>query len=237
MLLISILNRLILESEMERRLRLHHEHNNKHAHHHRRRPQKKHHHHHRKHKKLNHITLNNHHDPHRHLSKRERKLLFTFSWDANEKRFTQRQIMQQLIRKGNIFTFIFRQYIIHTYEGGFSLKIIDRDTSSTFPLISNEFVLFLYLIFWHLYIFENNFSLAQSHDKNHPNKLNLLETRSLMDRYQVNLQLEKVNQMNLESIHTQFNQVMVNLRSAKGSLLNTMDNIYFNFIQPSRWFY
>lgn len=61
--------------------------------------------------------------------------------------------------------------------------------------------------------------------------------RGLMDRYQVNLQLEKVNQMNLESIHTEFNQVMVNLRSAKGSLINTMDNIYFNFVQPARWFY
>ena len=63
------------------------------------------------------------------------------------------------------------------------------------------------------------------------------EMRGLMDRYQVNLQLEKVNQMNLESIHTEFNQVMVNLRSAKGSLINTMDNIYFNFVQPARWFY
>ena len=54
-----------------------------------------------KHHHKNHLVLDNdgkHH--HRHLSKKERNLLFTFSWDANEKRFTQRQIFQQLIRKG-----------------------------------------------------------------------------------------------------------------------------------------
>lgn len=61
--------------------------------------------------------------------------------------------------------------------------------------------------------------------------------RGLTDRYQVNLQLEKVNQMNLENVNGQFTQVSKNLRSTKGTLLNTMDNIYFNFIQPARWFY
>ena len=61
--------------------------------------------------------------------------------------------------------------------------------------------------------------------------------RQLMDRYQVNLQLERVNQMNLENVNNEYNQVSMNLRSAKGTLLNMMDNIYFNFIQPARWFY
>ena len=61
--------------------------------------------------------------------------------------------------------------------------------------------------------------------------------RQMVDKYQVNLQLEKVNQMNMESIHNDFNNTVKNLRNAKGTLLNTMDNIYFNFIQPSRWFY
>lgn len=61
--------------------------------------------------------------------------------------------------------------------------------------------------------------------------------RGLTDRYQVNLQLERVNQMNLENVNNQYTQVTKNLRSTKGTLLNTMDNIYFNFIQPARWFY
>ena len=61
--------------------------------------------------------------------------------------------------------------------------------------------------------------------------------RGLMDRYQVNLQLERVNQMNLENVNNEYNRVTTNLRSAKGSLMNMMDNIYFNFIQPARWFY
>ena len=61
--------------------------------------------------------------------------------------------------------------------------------------------------------------------------------RGLTDRYQVNLQLERVNQMNLENVNNQYTQVSKNLRSTKGTLLNTMDNIYFNFIQPARWFY
>ena len=59
----------------------------------------------------------------------------------------------------------------------------------------------------------------------------------MMDSYQVNLQLERVNAMNLENVHGEYVNVVKNLRSAKGTLLNTMDNIYFNFIQPSRWFY
>jgi len=61
--------------------------------------------------------------------------------------------------------------------------------------------------------------------------------RGLMDRYQVNLQLERVNQMNLENVNNEYSRVTTNLRSAKGSLMNMMDNIYFNFIQPARWFY
>ena len=61
--------------------------------------------------------------------------------------------------------------------------------------------------------------------------------RGLMDRYQVNLQLERVNQMNLENVNNEYSRVSTNLRSAKGSLMNMMDNIYFNFIQPARWFY
>jgi hypothetical protein len=51
------------------------------------------------------------------------------------------------------------------------------------------------------------------------------------------MQLERVNQMNLENVNNEYNQVSTNLRSAKGTLLNMMDNIYFNFIQPARWFY
>ena len=61
--------------------------------------------------------------------------------------------------------------------------------------------------------------------------------RGLVDRYQVNLQLERVNQMNLENVNNEYTRVSTNLRSAKGTLLNMMDNIYFNFIQPARWFY
>ena len=61
--------------------------------------------------------------------------------------------------------------------------------------------------------------------------------RGLVDRYQVNLQLERVNQMNMENVNNEYSRVSKNLRSAKGSLLNMMDNIYFNFIQPARWFY
>ena len=61
--------------------------------------------------------------------------------------------------------------------------------------------------------------------------------RQLVDRYQVNLQLERVNQMNLENVNNEYTRVSTNLRSAKGTLLNMMDNIYFNFIQPARWFY
>ena len=61
--------------------------------------------------------------------------------------------------------------------------------------------------------------------------------RQLTDRYQVNLQLEKVNTMNMENIHNEYNNAAKQIRNAKGTLLNTMDNIYFNFIQPARWFY
>ena len=95
---------LIEEQERERQLKLRKTAHKRGLHHHKKRKSAKHHHQHKHkhhdHKHLNHIKLNNNHDPNRHLSKRDRKLLFTFSWDANEKRFSQRQIMQQLVRKG-----------------------------------------------------------------------------------------------------------------------------------------
>jgi hypothetical protein len=50
----------------------------------------------------NHLKLDNDSKLDKHVTKKERNLLFTTSWDANEKRFTQRQIFQQLIRKGRV---------------------------------------------------------------------------------------------------------------------------------------
>lgn len=86
----------------------HHQHEHLHDHHHHHHMMNPHKHFHPRNLALvqtnkNHIKLDNDDNQHdKHVTKKERNLLFTTSWDANEKRFTQRQIFQQLIRKGNL---------------------------------------------------------------------------------------------------------------------------------------
>lgn len=51
------------------------------------------------------------------------------------------------------------------------------------------------------------------------------------------VELEKDNINNLEGIHQIYERLDKNLQVAKGFLLDRMDQIYDNFIQPARWNY
>lgn len=61
--------------------------------------------------------------------------------------------------------------------------------------------------------------------------------KNLMERYQFEAHLDQWNHETLEDIHRQYNKAKSNIQLAKHFLIEKMDNIYNNFIQPARWFY
>lgn len=61
--------------------------------------------------------------------------------------------------------------------------------------------------------------------------------KNLMERYQFEAHLDQWNHETMEDIHRQYNKAKSNIQLAKHFLVEKMDNIYNNFIQPARWFY
>jgi hypothetical protein len=61
--------------------------------------------------------------------------------------------------------------------------------------------------------------------------------KNVMERYQFESHLDQWNHETLEDIHRQYNKAKSNIQLAKHFLIEKMDNIYNNFIQPARWFY
>ena len=92
----------------------------------------------------------------------ERELFVSFSWDANEKRYVQRERMKQVMQ-GTL--------------------------------------------------------------------------KNLMERYQFETHLDQWNHELMEDVHRQYYKAKSNIQLAKHFLVEKMDNIYNNFVQPSRWFY
>lgn len=61
--------------------------------------------------------------------------------------------------------------------------------------------------------------------------------KNLMERYQFETHLDQWNHELLEDVHRQYYKAKSNVQLAKHFLIEKMDNIYNNFVQPSRWFY
>ena len=61
--------------------------------------------------------------------------------------------------------------------------------------------------------------------------------KNLMEKYQFDTHLDQWNHELLEDVHRQYYKAKSNVQLAKHFLLEKMDNIYNNFVQPSRWFY
>ncbi len=61
--------------------------------------------------------------------------------------------------------------------------------------------------------------------------------KNTMEKYQFEAHLDQWNHETLEDIHRQYNKAKSNIQLAKHFLVEKMDNIYNNFIQPARWFY
>ena len=61
--------------------------------------------------------------------------------------------------------------------------------------------------------------------------------KNIMERYQFEAHLDQWNHETLEDIHRQYTKAKNNIQLAKHFLLEKMDNIYNNFVQPARWFY
>ena len=61
--------------------------------------------------------------------------------------------------------------------------------------------------------------------------------KNVMERYQFEAHLDQWNHETLEDIHRQYNKAKSNIQLAKHFLVEKMDNIYNNSIQPARWFY
>ena len=61
--------------------------------------------------------------------------------------------------------------------------------------------------------------------------------KNVMERYQFEAHLDQWNHETLEDIHRQYTKTKSNIQLAKHFLLEKMDNIYNNFVQPARWFY
>lgn len=61
--------------------------------------------------------------------------------------------------------------------------------------------------------------------------------KNIMERYQFEAHLDQWNHETLEDIHRQYTKTKSNIQLAKHFLLEKMDNIYNNFVQPARWFY
>ena len=61
--------------------------------------------------------------------------------------------------------------------------------------------------------------------------------KNLMERYQFEAHLDQWNHETLEDIHRQYTKAKSNVQLAKHFLIEKMDNIYNNFVQPARWFY
>ena len=61
--------------------------------------------------------------------------------------------------------------------------------------------------------------------------------KNLMERYQFEAHLDQWNHETLEDIHRQYTKAKSNIQLAKHFLIEKMDNIYNNFVQPARWFY
>ena len=63
------------------------------------------------------------------------------------------------------------------------------------------------------------------------------QLKSLMEKYQFDQHLDLFNHQTLEDVHRQYLKTKNGVNLAKNFLLEKMDSIYNNFIQPSRWFY
>lgn len=61
--------------------------------------------------------------------------------------------------------------------------------------------------------------------------------KGLMERYQFDTHLDQWNHELIEDVHRQYYKAKSNVQLAKHFLIEKMDNIYNNFVQPSRWFY
>lgn len=61
--------------------------------------------------------------------------------------------------------------------------------------------------------------------------------KNLMERYQFETHLDQWNHELMEDVHRQYYKAKSNVQLAKHFLIEKMDNIYNNFVQPSRWFY
>ena len=61
--------------------------------------------------------------------------------------------------------------------------------------------------------------------------------KNLMEKYQFDTHLDQWNHELLEDVHRQYYKAKSNVQLAKHFLIEKMDNIYNNFVQPARWFY
>jgi len=61
--------------------------------------------------------------------------------------------------------------------------------------------------------------------------------KNTMERYQFESHLDQWNHELLEDVHRQYYKAKSNVELARHFLLEKMDTIYNNFIQPARWFY
>jgi hypothetical protein len=63
------------------------------------------------------------------------------------------------------------------------------------------------------------------------------EMQRMMMKNQYQAYLDQTNHEILEDIHRQYSKAKSNIGLAKHFLIEKMDNLYNNFIQPARWFY
>lgn len=61
--------------------------------------------------------------------------------------------------------------------------------------------------------------------------------KNVMERYQFETHLDQWNHEALDNVHRQYIKTKNNLQRVKNFLLEKMDTIYNNFVQPARWFY
>ena len=63
------------------------------------------------------------------------------------------------------------------------------------------------------------------------------QLKAMMEKYQFDQHLDLFNHQTLEDVHRQYLKTKNGVNLSKNFLVEKMDSIYNNFIQPARWFY
>ncbi len=61
--------------------------------------------------------------------------------------------------------------------------------------------------------------------------------KDLIDQYSTSEQVNNMNSDTLEEVHQVYLNDVKNIEKAKSMLMEQMDSIFNNFVNPGRWFY